>query len=87
MIKEDIMSKPRKFKRRLKRKRKKKQLPKGVITKHHLIPKSRGGLTNSKNLLRLDLQKHICWHKLFGNRTLDEVIAELQRVKRIKEKL
>ncbi len=76
------MSKPRKLKKRLRKKKVK--IPKGVITKHHLTPKSRGGLTTTKNLLRLDLQKHICWHKLFGLRTLDEVIEELQRVKRMK---
>ena len=76
------MSKSRKLKKRLKRKKKK--LPKGVITKHHLTPKSRGGLANSENLLRLDIQKHICWHKLFGNMTLEEIIELLIKVQHLK---
>ena len=50
--------------------------------KHHLIPKSRGGTDDPSNLLLINIEKHICWHKIFGNRTLDEVIEILQRVRK-----
>jgi len=75
----------RKLKKRIKRDREKRKgkQAKGD-TQHHLTPKSRGGGKSPSNLLRLDIQKHRCWHKIFGNRTLEEVIAELQRIKRMK---
>ena len=53
--------------------------------KHHLTPQSRGGSNQKSNLLRIDITRHRNWHLVFGNRTLDEVIALLHRVKRAKE--
>lgn len=53
-------------------------------TKHHLTPKSRGGKSTPRNLLILEIEKHACWHKLFGIRTLSEVIELLERIRRIK---
>ena len=52
--------------------------------RHHLIPKKRGGIRSEKNLLLMQIERHHAWHQVFGNRTLDEVIALLKRVKRIK---
>jgi len=52
--------------------------------KHHLIPKSRGGNGYHRNLLLIDGELHIKWHQVFKNRTLDEVIALLVRVRRAK---
>ena len=53
--------------------------------KHHLIPKSRGGEKTQSNILLIDVERHNAWHRLWGNRTLDEVIALLIRVKHAKE--
>lgn len=53
--------------------------------RHHLKPKSRGGQTLESNLLWIDIERHRAWHSLWGNRTLDEVISLLKRVKQAKE--
>jgi hypothetical protein len=52
--------------------------------KHHLTPRSRGGDESVENLFLLKLDRHFYWHKLFGNKTLEEVISLLQRVHRAK---
>ena len=52
--------------------------------KHHLTPRSRGGDESEENLFLLKLDRHFYWHKLFGNKTLEEVISLLQRVHRAK---
>lgn len=53
--------------------------------KHHLRPRSRGGQAIESNLLWIDIERHRAWHVLWGNRTLDEVIALLTRLKSVKE--
>ena len=53
--------------------------------RHHLIPRSRGGANLPNNLLTIGIERHEYWHKVFGNRTLDEVIRLLTRLKHIKE--
>ena len=53
--------------------------------KHHLKPKSRGGQSLESNLLWIDIERHRAWHAVFGNMTLDEIIALLKRVRRAKE--
>lgn len=53
--------------------------------KHHLVPRSRGGADLPNNKILIDIEKHRCWHTLFGTLTLDEVIELLQRIKRMKE--
>lgn len=57
---------------------------KAFISRHHLCPKSRGGSMSDSNLLKLWRDRHDMWHDLFGNRTLDEIIAVLVRIKRMK---
>lgn len=52
--------------------------------KHHLTPRSRGGDNSEENLFLLKLDRHFYWHKLFGNKTLEEVISLLQRVHQAK---
>ena len=52
--------------------------------KHHLTPRSRGGDESEENLFLLKLDRHFYWHKLFGNKTLEEVISLLQRVHQAK---
>lgn len=53
--------------------------------RHHLVPRSRQGTNNVWNLLLIDCERHTWWHKVFGNRTLDEVISLLIRVRRAKQ--
>ena len=48
--------------------------------KHHLTPKKRGGDNGPANLLLLNAFRHMAWHILFGQKTLEEVIRLLQRV-------
>lgn len=52
---------------------------------HHLKPRSRGGLNTSQNLLLIKIERHRLLHRIFGNRTLDEIIALLNRLKKAKE--
>lgn len=53
-------------------------------SKHHLVPRSRGGTNLPNNTILLNIEKHQCWHTLFGNLTLDEVIELLIRIRNIK---
>lgn len=48
--------------------------------KHHLTPRKRGGDNEAANLLLLCGFRHMAWHILFGQKTLEEVIRLLQRV-------
>jgi len=57
---------------------------KRFMTTHHLVPKSRGGNGDKKNLLRLWSDKHEAFNTLFGpSSTIDEAIAVLKRLKQI----
>jgi hypothetical protein len=42
------------------------------MTKHHLVPQSRGGETSDSNLVLLNERGHQAWHFLFGNMTPEE---------------
>lgn len=54
---------------------------------HHLIPKSRcPHCARRPNLIVINKEKHVEWHKVFGNLTLREVIELLQRLERAKKK-
>ncbi len=53
--------------------------------RHHLTPKSRGGRSTPDNIIWMNIEKHDCWHKIFGLRTLSEAIDVLQRLQQIKE--
>lgn len=55
--------------------------------RHHLRPKSRGGQGLDSNLLLIRFERHTEWHKIFGNLTLDEIIALLIRVRDAKKHL
>lgn len=52
---------------------------------HHLTPQSRGGKNTKGNLLLIHIERHEAWHKMFGNRTAEEVLALLERVVRAKQ--
>lgn len=53
------------------------------FTRHHMVPRSRQGCDNLRNLL-IHGHTHRQWHELFGNRTFEEVIQLLIRVQRAK---
>ena len=55
-------------------------------TRHHIRPKSRGGSNEVSNILMLWETKHRIWHEVFDNRTLEEVIELLIRVKQAKRR-
>jgi len=43
------------------------------VTRHHIVPTSRGRNNNPSNLVYLDENWHRCWHTVFGNLTLPEI--------------
>lgn len=51
---------------------------------HHLRPRSRGGSNMDSNLLLIKIERHRMLHLIFGNRTLEEIIAVLIRLQRAK---
>ena len=55
------------------------------MNRHHLTPKSRGGSSQDFNIAIFDIERHQFWHRVFGNRTLEEVIDLLIRFKRFKD--
>ena len=57
----------------------------GWTDEHHLKPRSKGGQTLTSNLLKVDAYRHDAIHLLFGNKSLDEIIAILLRLQRIKK--
>jgi hypothetical protein len=52
------------------------------ITKHHILAKSRFG--GNDCIVMLQWGKHEAWHRLFGNRTITEIIKVLRRLQRLK---
>jgi len=47
------------------------------LTRHHIIPSSRGGSRHSNNIALLSDKKHKAYHIMFSNMTPDEIIHEL----------
>lgn len=50
---------------------------KNKITKHHIIPKSRGGNKDLENIVGLPANLHQAYHTIFSNRTPDEIVEHL----------
>lgn len=73
------------WKRYERNKRRKQQRRRQNRNLHHLIPRSRGGGNHRSNILLIDVNVHRELHRVFGNRTLEETIRLLQRVKRAKD--
>ena len=48
------------------------------VNQHHLVARSRGGTNEPANLLTINSWKHECWHELFKNRTINEIIIFLK---------
>jgi hypothetical protein len=51
------------------------------MTRHHILPRYRGGGDEKGNILMLPAYKHQAFHEIFGHRTIDEAISYLQEIK------
>ena len=47
-------------------------------TRHHLIPSSRGGTNDEKNIKIVPEKDHRAWHQIFENFTPSEIIKMLE---------
>ena len=47
-------------------------------SRHHVIPRSRGGNFSKENIVIIPRVDHELYHKLFGNMTPDEIIEHLK---------
>ena len=45
--------------------------------RHHIVPRSRGGIDSSENISTVDIRMHQYYHALFDNRTPPEIINYL----------
>lgn len=50
------------------------------ITRHHIIPRSRGGATETKNIVLVTHIEHDRYHQLFANKTPEEILHYLVNV-------
>lgn len=48
-----------------------------VVNRHHLIPRSKWGLTTPQNILKADIKEHSRWHTWCGNDTPVEAICRV----------
>lgn len=48
-----------------------------VYNKHHLIPRSKWGLTNENNILKTEVGEHTKWHIWCGNDTPVEALCRV----------
>lgn len=53
---------------------------------HHNLARSRGGSSEDYNLILIKIERHNLLHKIFGLRTIREVIQMLERLDRIKKR-
>ena len=49
------------------------------ITKHHIIPKSRGSRKSRRNIAMVPYGTHQAYHELFENRTPIEIVQYLNK--------
>lgn len=54
------------------------------FNRYHIRNRVCGGQSIESNLLTMDTERHKAFHFLFHNLSFDEVIALLQRVKKLK---
>lgn len=52
------------------------------LTKHHIVPRSRGGSNDPENIMWLSEKKHEAWHILFANKTIPEIIGLLKKIQK-----
>lgn len=53
---------------------KKKKKYKKQVSRHHIIPRSKGGTNQTSNIKKTTTSRHRAWHHLFGNATPLEAI-------------
>ena len=58
-------------------KRKKNRKQKKHLSRHHILPSSRGGDWSKENIVHLNIKEHQNYHTLFSNLTPDEIIIYL----------
>ena len=46
-------------------------------SRHHIVPRSKGGRTVRKNIASITRERHQKYHSLFSNRTPDEILEYL----------
>lgn len=56
------------------------------LTRHHITAKTNGGNNHRSNIIMLWRDRHSYWHALFGNRSLEEIIEVLLRLKKFKDR-
>lgn len=49
------------------------------LTRHHIIPRSKGGSDHKDNILFIPFVFHHAWHLLFGNATPEEAIEMIKK--------
>lgn len=49
------------------------------LTRHHVIPTSRGGSNDDMNILIKTHKEHTAWHIVFGNATPEEAIETIRK--------
>ncbi len=47
------------------------------ISRHHMVPRSRGGPDKDWNILELTEGEHAAWHRIFNNKMPHEVLMEV----------
>jgi hypothetical protein len=50
------------------------------LTKHHIVPRSRGGIGKTENTVMLPERYHVAWHIFFGNLKFEEAIIFMETV-------
>ena len=55
------------------------QVPEGM-DKHHRLPRSKGGNSSAGNISVVPINEHRAWHRLFGNKTPEEIARIISNV-------
>jgi len=55
----------------------KKKIKRRHVSKHHIIPRSRGGDSNLENIAKTTKKPHQYYHALFSNRRPEEIVEYL----------
>jgi hypothetical protein len=50
------------------------------MTRHHVVPRSRGGGEIEKNIVKISDRYHVAWHTFFGNLTPREAIHLIRKL-------
>lgn len=57
--------------------KKKRNKPSNGLTRHHILPSSRGGTCSDNNIAMISDKDHRSYHQLFSNKSPDEIIKHL----------